>query len=218
VIRKLDNASLFVQWKETFDKQARDLALLDRQNDLFRRAKDERKGRVFVPSKSRATGKELWLYFKVGKRYLVAQQVSVETSNSFNKWEAKPRLICTAEGKAYWQFRDEFYSADTQLNETDVEALLISRERRNQRQLNNARAMINSKSISAARRQAIPDDVKQFVFERDQGQCVNCGNRVELQFDHIIPVSLGGSSASENLQVLCGPCNRKKSGGLQVGN
>ena len=65
-------------------------------------------------------------------------------------------------------------------------------------------------------RGAIPDDVKQFVWTRDEGRCRNCGSQTELQFDHIIPVALGGATVAENLQVLCGPCNRRKSAGLTV--
>jgi 5-methylcytosine-specific restriction endonuclease McrA len=61
-----------------------------------------------------------------------------------------------------------------------------------------------------AARGAIPDDVKQFVWTRDGGRCCQCGSNVELQFDHMIPLAYGGASTVENLQVLCGPCNRRK--------
>jgi 5-methylcytosine-specific restriction endonuclease McrA len=65
-------------------------------------------------------------------------------------------------------------------------------------------------------RGAIPDDLKQFVWLRDGGRCRHCGNQYELQYDHIIPVAMGGATTTENLQILCGPCNRRKSAGLTV--
>jgi 5-methylcytosine-specific restriction endonuclease McrA len=67
---------------------------------------------------------------------------------------------------------------------------------------------------STRSRPAIPDDVKLFVWQRGQGACVKCGSNVELQFDYVIPVSLGGASTPENLQILCGPCNRTKSNSI----
>ena len=61
------------------------------------------------------------------------------------------------------------------------------------------------------RRQPIPEDVKFEVWRRDGGKCVICGSQKNLEFDHIIPFSKGGSSTARNLQLLCQECNRKKS-------
>jgi tetratricopeptide (TPR) repeat protein len=60
-------------------------------------------------------------------------------------------------------------------------------------------------------RTAIPEDVRHAVWRRDEGRCVQCGSQESLEFDHIIPVSRGGSNTERNLQLLCEPCNREKS-------
>jgi hypothetical protein len=61
------------------------------------------------------------------------------------------------------------------------------------------------------RRDPIPDDVKLLVWARDGGSCVRCGSTQELHFDHVIPVASGGGNSADNIQILCGPCNRRKS-------
>jgi hypothetical protein len=64
---------------------------------------------------------------------------------------------------------------------------------------------------SAERRRApIPEDVRHAVWRRDSGRCVECGSNERLEFDHIIPHSLGGSDTERNLQLLCERCNRGK--------
>lgn len=56
----------------------------------------------------------------------------------------------------------------------------------------------------------IPIDVRREVWRRDEGKCVNCGSQERLEFDHIIPFSLGGSNTARNVQLLCEICNRDK--------
>lgn len=67
------------------------------------------------------------------------------------------------------------------------------------------------KRIPAARgRSGLWPQVRRYVIERDGGRCVQCHATNGLQVDHIIPVVHGGSDDFDNLQTLCGPCNRAK--------
>lgn len=61
------------------------------------------------------------------------------------------------------------------------------------------------------RSRRIPQDVKDAVWRRDEGKCVECGSNEDLEFDHIIPHSRGGANTYRNIQLLCEKCNRQKS-------
>ena len=59
---------------------------------------------------------------------------------------------------------------------------------------------------------SIPQPVKIAVVTRDGGKCRRCGSSQDLQYDRIVPNSRGGSSTDvNNIQLLCGRCNRLKS-------
>jgi HNH endonuclease len=61
------------------------------------------------------------------------------------------------------------------------------------------------------RRRIIPTWVKLAVWKRDNGQCVQCGSKDELHFDHILPFAKGGASATpNNVQLLCARHNLEK--------
>jgi hypothetical protein len=64
--------------------------------------------------------------------------------------------------------------------------------------------------IPESRRAPIPPAVRLFVWQRDGGRCVSCGSNERLEFDHVIPLVLGGSDTERNLQLLCEVCNRQK--------
>ena len=65
--------------------------------------------------------------------------------------------------------------------------------------------------VSDGKRKPIPQDVKDKVWNRDNGKCIQCGSNEDLEFDHIIPFSKGGANTYRNLQLLCEECNRSKS-------
>ena len=57
----------------------------------------------------------------------------------------------------------------------------------------------------------VPQAVKVAVAARDGGRCRKCGSGSDLQYDHVVPYSLGGrSDEPSNIQLLCGRCNRRK--------
>jgi len=60
------------------------------------------------------------------------------------------------------------------------------------------------------RREPIAERVRHEVWRRDQGRCVDCGGRERLEFDHIIPVSRGGSNTVRNIELRCERCNGRK--------
>lgn len=57
----------------------------------------------------------------------------------------------------------------------------------------------------------IPKRIQNEIWRRDQGKCVECGSKENLEFDHIIPVVRGGANTARNIQLLCEKCNRRKS-------
>jgi 5-methylcytosine-specific restriction endonuclease McrA len=63
-------------------------------------------------------------------------------------------------------------------------------------------------------REAISTRDRYLVFQKSDFRCRACGHGpaegAKLVVDHVVPVDWGGSSAPENLQALCEPCNHGK--------
>lgn len=61
--------------------------------------------------------------------------------------------------------------------------------------------------------------VREYIFNRDNNQCVLCGERESLQIDHIVSVYQASKdrelihklNTRENLRLLCGTCNKSRS-------
>jgi HNH endonuclease len=125
-----------------------------------------------------------------------------------------PARLRAEAGRTLWWFRDRFYWDDDGHPAEDVKALVLQRARRDERRVKSARALMRGEANGSSRRAPIPPELARAVFERDGHKCLECGSSEDLQFDHIIPVALGGATSPENLQILCGDCNRSKSDAL----
>ena len=96
---------------------------------------------------------------------------------------------------------DTFFVSDA-----DITAEIINCLNR----LNN-RTASSPATDTLADRKRIPKDVRNAVWIRDAGLCIECGADDYLEFDHVIPVSKGGSNTLNNIQLLCRRCNATKS-------
>ena len=115
--------------------------------------------------------------------------------------------------RAYWGYQGCIYTTqEDDLTPDDVAALLGEKENKKRLRLQKAhslRAMADQLE-TGKRRESIPRAIKLGVWQRDQGQCTACGSNRDLEFDHIIPLAIGGSNTERNLQLLCAECNRRK--------
>jgi hypothetical protein len=116
-------------------------------------------------------------------------------------------------GRHAWIYDGEIYTSEHRLTVDEVRAL-VNQEARRLRAVVSAAVAAESNTGAVPGRAPIPDDVKIFVWQRDQGRCVSCGSIRNLEFDHVIPIAKGGSNTARNLQILCEACNRAKSANL----
>lgn len=92
-----------------------------------------------------------------------------------------------------------------------VRALVVAYDLRLEKKLSQAKTIASAQRLpDGSLRESIPESVRHEVWERDGGACRTCGGKSDLQYDHLIPVSMGGANSVDNLQILCGSCNRRK--------
>lgn len=156
-----------------------------------------------------------WLFYTAKTKYFVLDKwqyahalAERESSGAAEIGRDGSRVLWWADSGLYW--------ADQELSAEEVVLLIWDRQRRQASKLERLRTIReHGEDATTVRRQRIPEEVQLHVFERDGGSCQKCGSRSDLQLDHVIPVSKGGGNAAQNIQLLCGDCNRKK--GSSVG-
>jgi hypothetical protein len=124
-----------------------------------------------------------------------------------------PVMVYKKGQNTWWMFQGNFYCEDEGHSAEEIQSRILPGEISDG---NRTRILAgrNSEKTKSVRRESISDEVKMYVWRRDEGKCVKCGSQRNLEFDHIIPLSLGGSNTARNIQLLCQVCNRAKGGSI----
>jgi hypothetical protein len=159
---------------------------------------------------------------------LIPSQISNNPSESVKKLldealrnsEKEPVHAIDKNGERYesfFLFRGYVYEysvgrAQVRYNDDQIKLLILEhfdKEQKKFERLNNIYTESNIKE-NHPQRERIPEHVRAEVWRRDGGKCVRCGSRYKLEYDHIVPLSKGGSNTVRNIELLCESCNRAK--------
>jgi hypothetical protein len=115
----------------------------------------------------------------------------------------------------YYLYQGIYYASEISMAGSDILAVLKSTMETKKEKLSKELERVKARAEdSGVKRAPIPEDVQVMVWNRDNGKCVKCGSSTNLEFDHIIPLSKGGSNTARNIQLLCEKCNRSKSANI----
>lgn len=112
-----------------------------------------------------------------------------------------PVFVARANRRQWWWWRNAFYWETGDYGPADLRALLVMFEREDEQGF--------EWELGVRMAEPIPEDVKYLVFERDGGRCLACGSDELIQYDHVVPSSMGGDNEAENIRLLCAGCNRR---------
>ncbi len=141
----------------------------------------------------------LWMYF---------QSVITWVSATFTKKRKYMKGVDW--GSLYNAYKDEIF--DAAKIEAEVAALIADDDVTKKSGIYPFILTRKEKYLSI---RAFSDSMKQKVYEKQHGVCIECGEKFELnemEADHITPWHEGGKTNEENCQMLCKEDNRRKSG------
>jgi hypothetical protein len=157
------------------------------------------------------------VYLQIGKKRVYSDLRLTKADFMLKKERSgiEPEFYWKVGGWNYWRFKDKWYVENDSLKPDEVAALVNSYGLKLKKRINEAKTVAAADRVpDGSLREFIPVEVRQDVWQRDAGRCQLCSATTDLQFDHVIPVSMGGANTADNLQVLCGTCNRRKGASL----
>jgi len=127
------------------------------------------------------------------------------------KWLLDTHQFGINEGE--WVFKGHVYDVKGLYSDEQIKLLILEDFDKERRYFEKLKAKFDEAEIVETdyERPRIPEKVRIEVWRRDDGKCARCGSREKLEYDHIVPISKGGSNTTRNIELLCEKHNRSKS-------
>ena len=142
---------------------------------------------------------ELWIYFRNVIEWVKLTFTTYRKEMKGINW-----------GQLYNQFHQNTH--DTNKLEEEIKNLMIDDDVTNKKGIYFYVLTRNEKYLNI---RAFSEQQKRSAYEKQQGICAICHKHFdikEMEADHITPWHAGGQTSTENCQMLCKECNRRKSG------
>jgi hypothetical protein len=142
---------------------------------------------------------ELWDYF---------QSVIQWVQATFPKYRREMKGLNW--GKLYNDYKGKQFNTDTL--ETEITKLMEDEEVQKK---SGIYEYVLTREERCLNLRSFPDKVKREVYEKQKGICPKCKKHFDIEQmegDHITPWHEDGKTVTENCQMLCKDCNRRKSG------
>lgn len=116
-------------------------------------------------------------------------------------------------GEYQWVFKEYIYEVKGHYSDEQVRLLILEDFDKERKYFEKLKIKFTESETveSSYERPRIPERVRVEVWRRDGGKCARCGSREKLEYDHIVPISKGGSNTARNIELLCEKHNRSKS-------
>lgn len=140
---------------------------------------------------------ELWDYF---------QKVIAWVRQTFTNYRREMNVV--EWGKLYNEFKDMKLNSD--ILESEIKKLMQDEDVTKKSGIYEYILTREEKFLNI---RAFTTNMKRESYERQEGICAKCNNHFdleEMEADHITPWVEGGKTNSENCQMLCRDCNRRK--------
>lgn len=140
----------------------------------------------------------------------------IEASSKHGDWVLDPFCGCATACSAAEKLNRKWIGIDISKKAYDLVRERLGREAGIEKFTKGAGIVINRTSPPIRDGMRTPC-VKDMLYGKQAGNCMGCGHHFEyrhMEVDHIIPKSKGGQDVDENLQLLCGHCNKVKGGRL----